>query len=394
MSRISPIRQFFIDHDDELKHLIEDEHMMYHEIVDYCKEKYEIEFSAWTLGDYARSRKFCNTNNSYRRRGQNNPVFKHPETIQKISESVKESWEQGDFDDRVNGWTNKCFMLNHRFRMINHYKEKYEFYNPDLVCEHCGRDISNQKYDIHHVDEDHNNILLTNLEKLCIPCHQKMHLKSQALPFVTVEISHELQYGHRLPDYDGKCYFPHGHRGVVTLRVRRRIDPVTGFAVDFNDLKKIIKVEIDDVLDHEWLNNYMYNPTTEYTVLWLWNKLSKSLKGLESISWQEGSKTTVTLTKSDMIHAALTGNIECEWIPEEYRNVDSCSIELAQDLEYIDYVDDYTIQTTIDNDEDWMWFYKLVTERYKQRKYKSSDTSKKSTIKFILKREVDEDETI
>lgn len=377
-NRKSVISQFLIDHEEELRDLIEKDHMMYVEIVDLWKEKYGIQISTWTVGDFARSKKMKNINNSVRRCGTDNPVHIHPDTISKISNSVKHRWDEGDFDTRINGMTNKRFLTNKNFKMINHYKQKYEYYNTTNVCEHCGKILrEGEKYNIHHVDEDHNNMLLTNLEKLCIPCHQKMHVRSQALPFITVEISHELQYGHMLPDYDGKCYFPHGHRGVITLRIRRRIDPLTGFAVDFNELKQIIKTEIDDVLDHEFLNNYMYNPTTENTVLWVWNKLSTKLKGIESISWSEGSKTSVTLTKQDMIQAALTGNIESEWIPEEYRVQTPMTIDLTKDLEYIDSCDDFTIQTTIDNEEDWMWFYKMIKERFHGR-------SKESVKKPIL----------
>lgn len=366
------VQKFLLDHHDELKMLVEDEHMMYREISEYFEEKYKTKIKSENIGEYSRRNKFCNMNNSFRRKGKNNPVFKHPDTISKISNSVKQKWDQGNYDSRINGMTDLRYMNNPKFNMKWLYKEKYEFYHPDKVCECCGKDISNQKYDIHHVDEDHNNILLTNLMKLCIPCHQRMHMKVHKLPFVTVEISHELQYGHRLPDYDGKCYFPHGHRGLVTLRVRRRIDPKTGFAIDFNDLKKIIKTKIDDVLDHEWLNNYMENPTTEYTVLWLWNKLSTSLKGLESITWAEGSKTSVTLTKQDMLQAALTGNIESEWIPEKYRKQIPMSIDLSKDLPYIDESDDYTIQTRLREDEDWMWFYKLVMDHAKKELIESN----------------------
>jgi len=319
LSERGKIRQFLEDHHDELRYLIENEHMMYIEIVDYFYQTYGISMSAWTIGEYARSTRMCNTNSSERRKGSDNPVFKHPDTRTKIADAVKKYWDEGRYASRLNSMSDKFYMLSPNFDMTKHYKEKYEFYNPNKVCDCCGKSLSIEKYDIHHVDEDHNNILLTNLERLCVPCHARMQMKRMKLPFVTVEISHELQYGHRLPDYEGKCYFPHGHRGVVTLRVRRRVDPRTGFAVDFNDLKKIIKSEIDDVLDHEWLNNYMENPTTEYTVLWLWNKLSYSLKGLESITWAEGSKTAVTLTKADMIQAALSGDIEYEWIPEKYR---------------------------------------------------------------------------
>ena len=190
-----------------------------------------------------------------------------------------------------------------------------------------------------------------------------MHIRRRMLPFVTVQVTHEIQYSHRLPDYPGKCYFPHGHRGVLTLQVRRRIDPVTGFAVDFKELKRVVREEVDAVLDHEYLNNYMENPTTEFTVLWLWNKISDRVKGLVALSWAEGSATSCTITAKDVLQAADAGWVENEWIPQEFRLKRAATILLESD--YLDGCDidtlgDYTITTNLISDEDWQWFIDLI----------------------------------
>lgn len=46
---------------------------------------------------------------------------------------------------------------------------------PEGSCERCG---SNVNVDVHHKDEDWRNNKLTNLERLCRPCHTKHHRQS------------------------------------------------------------------------------------------------------------------------------------------------------------------------------------------------------------------------
>lgn len=358
LSKKQQALKFLEEHKDQVERMINDEHKTYLEIQRFYQD--ELYMETWWIGEFSRKNRFCAfKQRSYSKLGDKNPA-KNPDTKKKISESVKKLWADNVYDDRLNGMLDAKYMKHPLFKMIHNYKEKLDFYEPELKCMRCGKDLTNEKYDTHHVDEDHSNILLSNLERLCISCHQLYHTKANKLPYVTVEIQHELQYGHRLPDYDGKCYFTHGHRGIMTLRVRRRIDSKTGFAIDFNVLKTIIKEEVDDVLDHEYLNNYMDNPTTENTVIWLWLKLSRRLKGIESISFAEGSKTCITITKEDMNEAVLKGIYESDWIPEEYREKLDHDFDTFIDLPDIDNEDDYTIQASIDHQNDWKWYYDIV----------------------------------
>lgn len=68
----------------------------------------------------------------------------------------------------------------------------------------------------------------------------------------------------------GKCSNPnfHGHNYDLTVSVTGEIDPVTGFLIDLKILKDIIKVEVEDYLDHKNLNIEVpefktLNPTVE-----------------------------------------------------------------------------------------------------------------------------------
>lgn len=355
----------------EFRSLIEDEHFTYVEVAKYYYLKFGMLLKTWDVGSVARQHRFVNINGSIRKRGENNPAAR-PEVREAIRNKVRQCWEEGCYADRkvtLRKDRAKQYQKDDAWSPKAYYREKYLFYHPELVCEHCGKSLEHEKFNIHHVDENHDNFLLTNLEKLCIPCHQAMHIKSRVLPFVTVQVTHEIQYGHRLPDYPGKCYFPHGHRGLITLQVRRRIDPVTGFAIDFKELKRVLEVEVDEVFDHEYLNNYMDNPTTEFTVLWLWNKISDKIKGLVALSWAEGSATSCTITAKDMLQVADAGWAENEWIPKEFRLARASTVLLESD--YLDgcdinTVDDYTITASTASDEDWQWFIEAIQQKVKE----------------------------
>ena len=54
----------------------------------------------------------------------------------------------------------------------------------------------------------------------------------------------------------GKCNYPnyHGHNYELIVSVTGKINPDTGYVIDMGELKKIIKNEIEERLDHKNLN--------------------------------------------------------------------------------------------------------------------------------------------
>ena len=54
----------------------------------------------------------------------------------------------------------------------------------------------------------------------------------------------------------GKCNYKnyHGHNYELIVSVTGKIDPETGYVMDMGELKKIIKNEIEERLDHKNLN--------------------------------------------------------------------------------------------------------------------------------------------
>jgi len=82
----------------------------------------------------------------------------------------------------------------------------------------------------------------------------------------------------------GKCNNPsyHGHNYDLTVGVTGEIDPETGYLIDLKILKDIIKVEVEDALDHKNLNVDVpefkdLNPTVENIAVVIYNKIKKVL---------------------------------------------------------------------------------------------------------------------
>lgn len=78
----------------------------------------------------------------------------------------------------------------------------------------------------------------------------------------------------------GKCNNPnfHGHNYEMIVSVTGEIDPETGFVMDMKVLKDLIKVKIEDYLDHKNLNIEVdefksLNPTAENIAVVIWKRL-------------------------------------------------------------------------------------------------------------------------
>ena len=74
---------------------------------------------------------------------------------------------------------------------------------------------------------------------------------------------------HHLPYYEGACHNVHGHSYKLDVTVEGQVikdGPKQGMIIDFKDLKKIVKENVVDKLDHQDLNNIYANPTAELMV--------------------------------------------------------------------------------------------------------------------------------
>jgi len=110
---------------------------------------------------------------------------------------------------------------------------------------------------------------------------------------VRVRRSFDFDAAHRLPHHPGKCRELHGHAYRLVVTVDRPVDPASGLAVDFSDLKAIVKREVVDLLDHRYVNDLIDNPTAEVMAVWVWNRLSGPLAGLVEIELFETRSCSV-----------------------------------------------------------------------------------------------------
>jgi len=87
---------------------------------------------------------------------------------------------------------------------------------------------------------------------------------------------------HHLPGHARLCQYSHGHEWKLEVTVRGFVDPVTNMVLDFSDLKAIVKNVIIDVLDHNYINDIIWNPTAENLCAWILAELNAN--GLTNVS--------------------------------------------------------------------------------------------------------------
>lgn len=95
---------------------------------------------------------------------------------------------------------------------------------------------------------------------------------------------------HHLPNVpEGhKCRRLHGHSFRVRLAVEGDLDPVTGWVMDFADIKAAFE-PILKRLDHYYLNEIpgLENPTSEVIAKWIWAELKPKLPPLSEVKLWE-----------------------------------------------------------------------------------------------------------
>ncbi|TFB18545.1 6-carboxytetrahydropterin synthase QueD [Filobacillus milosensis] len=84
---------------------------------------------------------------------------------------------------------------------------------------------------------------------------------------------------HHLHCYEGKCKNLHGHTYKVIFGISGYTDEI-GLVIDFGDIKKIWKEQIEVHLDHRYLNDTLPNMNTsaENMVVWIYEKMEEALK--------------------------------------------------------------------------------------------------------------------
>ena len=90
---------------------------------------------------------------------------------------------------------------------------------------------------------------------------------------------------HQLKDYQGQCANLHGHTYILHVTVKGEIK-ADGLVIDFAIIKKIVKKQIMESLDHKYLNDIISQPSAENIAVWIWNKLDKKMPLYEIKLWE------------------------------------------------------------------------------------------------------------
>jgi 6-pyruvoyltetrahydropterin/6-carboxytetrahydropterin synthase len=109
-----------------------------------------------------------------------------------------------------------------------------------------------------------------------------------------VRVTFDFEAAHRLPHHQGKCKDLHGHSYHLVVSVERKVAPDSGMAIDFADLKRVVRRDVVDRLDHTFINDLIDNPTAEVMAVWIWDALRESLPGVAEVElWETRSCAVV-----------------------------------------------------------------------------------------------------
>lgn len=260
--------------------------------------------SIWTIMKRVKEYELKPLGASYFNKGVNNPA-KRKEVAEKISKTVKGLWDNDVYANRINGMAFKFDWEHPNYTPKYSYREYVKMYHNPLTCYYCGCTENERKIDVHHLDEDRKNWLLSNLLPVCNVCHTFFHYKRYKSPFVKVSKTFTFEAAHHLLNYCGPCECNHGHSYLLEVVLHGPVNRDTGMVIDYKQLKTIVQKYIIDVFDHATINDKMdCNPTAENMLFFIWEKLEKEglIKGLYEITLKETATSSATIDKHDMIN--------------------------------------------------------------------------------------------
>lgn len=104
----------------------------------------------------------------------------------------------------------------------------------------------------------------------------------------------------------GNCARLHGHSYRLLVTVRGPIDPETGMVRDFRDLKRIVRQQVIQQLDHRHLNDIVSEiSTAENLCYWIAARLLPELgESLWRVELWETRTAYAALTERELAHLA------------------------------------------------------------------------------------------
>lgn len=122
-----------------------------------------------------------------------------------------------------------------------------------------------------------------------IPClYEKFYMKT---PKASITKKLVFDSAHYITDHDGKCKNLHGGRYDIEITIQDRIDPMTGFVIDYSLIKNITKNLVINKFDHKTLNltcpELSWRSSTEFLSIVIWETLIEYLPNLKKIKIYE-----------------------------------------------------------------------------------------------------------
>jgi len=126
-----------------------------------------------------------------------------------------------------------------------------------------------------------------------IPCLNDKFFASS--PEATITKKLVFDSAHFITDHEAKCKNMHGGRYDIEISIKDRIDPLTGFVVDYSLIKAVVKNLIINKFDHKTLNltcpELSWRSSTEFLSIVIWEILIPYLPNLEKIKIYETSSS-------------------------------------------------------------------------------------------------------
>jgi 6-pyruvoyl tetrahydropterin synthase/QueD family protein len=117
----------------------------------------------------------------------------------------------------------------------------------------------------------------------------------QQTPTVTVCKNLVFDSAHFITDHPAKCSNLHGGRYSLNVKVRDRLDPVTGCVIDYGYVKRVVSRRVIDRFDHANLNyttpELAWRSSTEMLCVYIWEQLIDALPGLIELELHETSQS-------------------------------------------------------------------------------------------------------
>ena len=157
-------------------------------------------------------------------------------------------------------------------------------------------DSSQILYRTESIEDAQRLLTLVETQLREIPCASERFYA----PVEHAMVSKELVFdsAHFIMDHPDKCENLHGGRYTLNVKVNGRIDPLTGFVIDYGYLKSVVKHRVIERLDHQTLNyasaDLGWRSSTELLNVFIWEQLIDYLPGLFELQTFETTQSYCT----------------------------------------------------------------------------------------------------